>query len=624
MEKRIIRKLQSRFTQCCGESFYFTSIVRGIMEKSKISKIQSMLLTLTLMVTAFWVSPTAVTAQEMVKDPSTGEMLEAPRYGGRIVLSEPAQQTHPDGWFGSSYSQTTSLVLEKLGMGNWALDRDVFDWTYQFTDMEFIKPHLAESWKISPDGLTYTFNIRKGVHWQNKAPMNGRELTAYDVEHHFHRFYGLGSGFTEPTPHDAMVKSLPVVSITATDKWTVVFKLSQPNLSALEEITYKSYGTGWIQPPEVIKQYGDMKDWRNVVGTGPYMLTDQVRDSSITYTNNPDYFAFDEKYPENRLPYADVIKFLVIPDLQTQLAALRTGKIAALTQGLTIPQWESMQRTNPELRMKPLLDKPMHGYALHMRDPESPFTDIRVRIAMQKAIDRETINRTWAKGLGDPTPYGLMGPSMIGYFTPFEEWPEEVKEMWRYDPAEAERLLDEAGFPRGADGIRFKTDVYFNEWYGYMDLDLTQIVKTYWAAIGVDVGIKMLDRPALRAAQTGRTYKHIILCNRATGYTSAIYWQAHSESEWNAPGLNDPEYDAMVDVANAATTVEEFKRLVKEINMYLLKQKVCVMVDRLPVFNVWQPWLAGYNGEIRLGSDLGRAAFARVWVNQELKKEMGH
>ncbi len=82
------------------------------------------------------------------------------------------------------------------------------------------------------------------------------------------------------------------------------------------------------------------------------------------------------------------------------------------------------------------------------------------------------------------------------------------------------------------------------------------------------------DYSSITAAQTGRTYKHITVALRAASYTSAIYWQAHSESQWNVPGLNDPEYDAMVDVANAATTVEEFKRLVKEINMYLLKKKV--------------------------------------------------
>ena len=63
--------------------------------------------------------------------------------------------------------------------------------------------------------------------------------------------------------------------------------------------------TGTILPPEVIKQQGDVKDWRNLVGTGPYMLTDRVEESSITYEKNPDYWGYDEKYPENRLPYTD-------------------------------------------------------------------------------------------------------------------------------------------------------------------------------------------------------------------------------------------------------------------------------------------------------------------------------
>ena len=81
------RKLQFRFAQWCGESFYFTSIVRGIMETTKIiSKMQSILLTLTLMVAALGVGSAAVAA-EMVKDPSTGEMVEAPRYGGTLTYA---------------------------------------------------------------------------------------------------------------------------------------------------------------------------------------------------------------------------------------------------------------------------------------------------------------------------------------------------------------------------------------------------------------------------------------------------------------------------------------------------------------------------------------------------------
>ena len=63
----------------------------------------------------------------------------------------------------------------------------------------------------------------------------------------------------------------------------------------------------WIYPPEVIQQHGDMQDWRNLVGTGPMELTDFVDGSSLTYTKYPNYWGFDEKYPENRLPYVDEI-----------------------------------------------------------------------------------------------------------------------------------------------------------------------------------------------------------------------------------------------------------------------------------------------------------------------------
>ena len=61
----------------------------------------------------------------------------------------------------------------------------------------------------------------------------------------------------------------------------------------------------FVYPPEVIKEHGDANDWRNLVGTGPFMLTDYVDGSSVTFIKNPDYWRFDEKYPENRLPYVD-------------------------------------------------------------------------------------------------------------------------------------------------------------------------------------------------------------------------------------------------------------------------------------------------------------------------------
>ena len=70
--------------------------------------------------------------------------------------------------------------------------------------------------------------------------------------------------------------------------------------------------TTYIMPPEVIKQYGDSKDWKNLSGTGPFILTDVVEGSSETRTRNPDYWGHDEKYPQNQLPYIDELKYLMI------------------------------------------------------------------------------------------------------------------------------------------------------------------------------------------------------------------------------------------------------------------------------------------------------------------------
>ena len=110
-------------------------------------------------------------------------------------------------------------------------------------------------------------------------------------------------------------------------------------------------------PPEVIEQHGDLTDCDNMVGTGPYMLTEWVEGSSITYSKNPDYWDYDEKYPENRLPYIDQINRLIMPEKATQLAALRSGKLDYIGQSgggqVQAAQVKTLQRTNPEIVVYP-------------------------------------------------------------------------------------------------------------------------------------------------------------------------------------------------------------------------------------------------------------------------------
>ena len=586
---------------------------------------QSLLLTLTLMVAALGVGSAVAAEKKMVMDPTTGEMVEAPRYGGTFTQVQKCEAPrNADIWF-SSAAHTISGVIEKLSIGNWAIPRDEYNFNPGFWIPEFARTgHLAESWE-QPDPTTYVLNIRQGVHWHNKAPMNSREFDAYDVEWNYHRYAGLGK-FADagPSPYARKLAGLPLESITATDKWTVEIKLKQPNLGALLIILGDT--NGWILPPEVIEQHGDLKDWRNLVGTGPFMLTEWVFGSSMTWTRNPDYWDYDEKYPENRLPYVDEYRGLVIKENESVIAALRSGKLDLIGIGGCAEQGdidvvESVMQSNPEIVFTPVSGRMVYGIAPDVRKP--PFNDIRVRIAMQKALDLETISETWAKGWAETKPEGMIGSGIKGYNNPFEEWPEEIQERYTYDPEGAEKLLDEAGYPRGADGIRFKTTW---EYYFQSPITYAEILVEYFRAIGVEVEIFIQDRARHVSSIKEHTYDGMV--NALAGWDADPVWLLggfHTDrSLWNRPGVQDPVYDAMVEAAEAATTIEEQKPLVKKADMYVIEKHWQIWGLKMPFFVVLQPWVKGYNGEYIFDGSNYPTLWTRLWIDQELKKEMGH
>ena len=370
---------------------------------------------------------TVVVEKEVVKevragyvtDPTNGKVYSAPAYGGTMTFAVQREQPGTDPMhFGSTGADG---VAEKLGMVDWGIDRDVYDLTgaFAYIPQSVLTGRLAESWEISPDGLTYTFNIRKGVNWHDKAPMNGRELTAQDIEYNYHRVWGLGSGFTAPpeTYTAGALVGIPVESVTATDKYTVAIKLKQPRLVALTPILI-DWGA-FIMPPEVIKQHGDVKDWRNLVGTGPFMLTDWVEGSSMTWEKNPDYWGYDEKFPENRLPYFDGLSALIMKEPATILAALRSGQVdyvgvIGIAEMIYTPEKESIERTNPEIAFYPWSIRSENSFPFNMAT-DNPFSkDVRVRRAMQMALDLETMNNTYFRGVAKWKPRGVLGDAIVG------------------------------------------------------------------------------------------------------------------------------------------------------------------------------------------------------------------
>jgi peptide/nickel transport system substrate-binding protein len=513
---------------------------------------------------------------------------------------------------------TTSVIITNLYMETLTSRSPTVDpknWTIKVSNPEYNVGCLAESWE-QPDLSTIIFHIRKGVRWQDKPPMNGREFTAYDVEFHYQREYGLGGGFTRTTYIGLGSAMLGLQSITAIDKYTVVFKIKSPSLQFLYEGLDPLYQFDPIVPPEVVKQYGNAQDWKNAVGTGPFILNDYVSGSSLSFSKNPNYWGYDERYPKNQLPYVDSIKVLIMSDPATALAALRTGKID-LIEGLNWQQAASLKKTNPELLQ---VNRPvLRPAALAMRVDLKPFSDIRVRKALQMAINLKEMAGTYYGGNSDGTPVGLVGSVMSGFYTPYSEWEPDVKAGYAFDPAGAKKLLAEAGYPNG-----FKTNLVMSsnaEAGRGFDTDLAQIIKAYLLDIGIDVEIRPMDNVSYTAFTKAMKADGLMptLCSVALSPTVILQYR-YTKHSYNTFGISDPVYDGLADKANAATTIGEFKSIVKQADYYSIKQQWVVNLQPMVEYAIYQPWFKGnYAGQIELRG----WEYSRFWVDDKLKKSMG-
>ena len=211
--------------------------------------------------------------------------------------------------------------LERLFNFDWTIDREEYSFKGQFVAVEHHVGVLAESWE-QVDPLTFIVHIRKGVYWQDKPPVYGRAFTAHDVQYQYDQLLGTGSGATEPNPF--LIDTIPNIErVVATDDYTVEFRFKQANAFNIYDIIMPSRTTGIITPREWAEQ-GDLNNWRNAVGTGPWILTDVMEGTYFNYSRNPNYWGYDERHPENQLPYLDEFRVVQIADMSAALAALRT------------------------------------------------------------------------------------------------------------------------------------------------------------------------------------------------------------------------------------------------------------------------------------------------------------
>ncbi len=204
------------------------------------------------------------------------DRLGKPRYGGEMVIRSTRNIVNFDPYNGAHLTQIYAAWLERLCAEDWTVDPAVFNYKTMAPE-HFLKGHLAEKWEFT-DPYIFVVHLRKGIHWQNIPPVNGREFTADDVAFHYHRLLGLGSGFTKPAPYHATVASFrELISVTAVDRYTVVFKWKIPNPAFILETMVTNHNpTAAIVAHEAVEKWGDVGDWHHAIGTGPFIMRDFV------------------------------------------------------------------------------------------------------------------------------------------------------------------------------------------------------------------------------------------------------------------------------------------------------------------------------------------------------------
>lgn len=279
-----------------------------------------------------------------------------------------------------------------------------------------LEPFLAERWEI-PDTLTYVFHLRRGVRFHN-----GQPLTARDVKWTF-------DSLLQGTVVSAKASTFKFVErIEAPDDYTVIFRLKEPYATLLWNVSDGAVG---------IVPYGSDRTLTSApIGTGPFRFISMAPDAEVILERNPDYWGAP--------PKVERVRFAVVPDTTTRALELRKGAADIAINALTADIVATL-RNDASLRVVTAPGTIYSYVSYNLRDPI--LKDVRVRRALAHAVDRRPmVHHLWRD---------LVRPA--DSILPRQHWAytDQVRQ-YPYDPAEANRLLDEAGYPRHANGVRFR------------------------------------------------------------------------------------------------------------------------------------------------------------------------
>jgi len=550
---------------------------------------------------------------EPVQERPEGE----PQYGGTLTfLTYPVGGGHagdPDpqnpGWPGPVFSlpvleRFRKADLEKHGVrpggtGEWTFPID------KMHSVEWFRGGFAESWEVNNDEIV--FHIRPGVSWAamgKEHVMETREYTAHDFVFNVNRLLD-----PENTPWEPIQDIDFIESAYAVDNYTAVVetKFFYP-----EWWWMISGYSGFHIPPEVVE--AGPSNFDNLVGTGPFMIKEHDPGVSMTYARNPVYYdttTINGKVYDD-IPFVDELVYPMLPDPATVISALRTGQVD-LFGYVQEPDRESLAQTTPEL-----LSAPGTGgwtSIIILRTDRPPLDDVNVRRALMIGTDLEAVH--WATHAAGPPYSWPIYPGTNGH-VPLEELPEDVRELFDYNPEKARQMLADAGYPDG-----FTLEFHAQATIVNTHDEIGPMVAGMWEEdLNIETVFKPVEYSAYHAmlddmpGQYGKAIEDVLMPVNILQDTFST--QAIGSGNWAQ--YSNPVFDELL--AQAKVTFDEVERtaILEELFVMALGDVPYIPFGGAFWTSQWWPWVKNFYGEwegIGWGFNL-----STVWIDQELKADM--
>lgn len=402
------------------------------------------------------------------------------------------------------------------------------------------KPALATAWKVSEDALTYTFNLREGVKWHDGKPFTAEDA-AFSIQ------------LLKKIHPRGRATFANVVSSETPDAHTLVLRLSKPAPYLLNALVSS-------ETPIVAKHIYDGTDPQTnpssnaPIGTGPFRFVELVHGSHLIVERNPDYWDVGK-------PYLDRIIFRFVDDQAARGIALETGE-ADVASGAVVPlsdvdRIKGLSHISIDYRGT-VFDAGVKRLEFNLDNQY--FKDIRVRQAVAHAIDKNVLHNVIWYGFGEIVT-GPISPDLV----PFRV---EGLPSYDFNPAKAEKLLDDAGYPRGADGIRFHVVHDFRP-ATEGDRRTADYVKQALSKVGIDVEVRVQDF----ATYVKRVYTDRDFAFTANSMTNTfdptvgvqrLYWSKNFKPGVpfsNGSHYSNPKVDALLEAAAVEVDIARRKQL---------------------------------------------------------------